>query len=668
MKKLTFVTLLMAFLSVFTFGQTLEEHFKKVKVVKVDTKDVLKKVSERKDVKIGDFDLRLEPSDIRSANYRVEVSTSQGRVPGEMPVISTFKGTELSKTGSYVRLTINDTLEGYINKDGEMYFIESAKKYSKESAQDDFVIYTLKDKKKLPDFACGVDAELKKGLEMAQSSPSFSFLQPLSAMAANKLLEIATDADDKYLQDLDHFGAQQANAFILGLMNMVDGIYEDQLQTDIVVVYQHVWLDEPTFFDPNKDGDKYLEGFTNYWNTTVGFRVVDVPRDVALLFSGHGDLTVIRFGQRRGIGGLAYVGKTCGSLSYGIVSYNAPGEHILVAHELGHNLNAPHAETISGCADTIMDGTVAGRPFFCKESKATIDAFLGTEQASCVFNPLRVRQSFDRDNDEKADFAVYRPTPGAGTWIIQLISGGLVQSHQYGDAGDIPVAADYDGDGLTDLAIFRPTTGQWSLLRTSLSAGNFVVTFGQQNDIPVQGDYTGDGKADIAVFRPSDGGWYIYNVATQQFFASYQFGQQGDIPSQADYDGDGKFDMAVFRPLDGQTYIQRTRAGFTNVQFGAPGDKPVPADYDSDNKADVAMFRSGVWYILGSRVGNFSRSITNAGDIPIVGDYDGDEKADQCVYNTSNGTFTFLFSSNDQPGTVQLGMSGDIPIGFRNTQ
>ncbi len=50
MKKLTFITFLIAFLSVFTFGQTLDEHFKKVKVVKVNTKDVLKKVSERKDV------------------------------------------------------------------------------------------------------------------------------------------------------------------------------------------------------------------------------------------------------------------------------------------------------------------------------------------------------------------------------------------------------------------------------------------------------------------------------------------------------------------------------------------------------------------------------------------------------------------------------------------
>lgn len=132
MKKLPLISLLIAFLSVFTFGQTLEDHFKKVDVVTLDKKDILKSVNERKLIKIGKFDVKLELNKIRSRDYRSVATTKNGIVELEKGVITTYKGTVSDSEGSYIRLSIDDTIEGYITVGGERYYIESAKQYKKD--------------------------------------------------------------------------------------------------------------------------------------------------------------------------------------------------------------------------------------------------------------------------------------------------------------------------------------------------------------------------------------------------------------------------------------------------------------------------------------------------------------------------------------------------------
>ena len=60
------------------------------------------------------------------------------------------------------------------------------------------------------------------------------------------------------------------------------------------------------------------------------------------------------------------------------------------------------------------------------------------------------------------------------------------------------VPVDLAGTGTSSIAVFRPSSGQWWI-----DGQSQPVTFGQAGDIPVVADYNGDGKAELAVYRPS---------------------------------------------------------------------------------------------------------------------------------------------------------------------
>ena len=160
------------------------------------------------------------------------------------------------------------------------------------------------------------------------------------------------------------------------------------------------------------------------------------------------------------------------------------------------------------------------------------------------------------------------------------------------------VPVNLNGDRTSDVVVFRHATGQWWIRGQSNP-----VTFGQAGDVPVVADYDGDGKADLAVYRPSTSEWIIQNQRT------VVFGQAGDVPVPGDYNGDGKTEIAVFRPSTGEWLVEGQS---TPTPWGMRGDVPVPADYNGDGKTEIAVYRptTGVWYIAerrNGRVGDVGR-------------------------------------------------------------
>jgi hypothetical protein len=156
-----------------------------------------------------------------------------------------------------------------------------------------------------------------------------------------------------------------------------------------------------------------------------------------------------------------------------------------------------------------------------------------------------------------ADLAVWRPS--SGYWYVM----GVTQQQWGSDSlHDKPVPGDYDGDGKTDFAVYRPTTGAgiWCVVKSSTGADEYY-NFGTSGDIPKAADFDGDGKSDAALFRPSNGTWYI-RYSTTGNLVTQQFGLSSDVAAPADYDGDGKADIAVFRPgTPGYFYIMRSSDG-----------------------------------------------------------------------------------------------------------
>lgn len=616
-----------------------------------------------------DLSLDVEPHDLRSSRYRSEDSATPGERLGADPTITTFKGTVDGEDGSSVRISIDGKkVEGYFITHGKKYFVEPAKKYTNQADESDSVIYQAEDALVESTLLC--DADIPTQIEAGKAMVT---AQAVDLVLTYQNIDLATDADQQYVNT---FGsASAANAEILNILNMTEGVYQSELNLSITVVYQHTWS-TPDPFDATSMST-ILDSFLAYWNANIP--VSSVPRDAAHLFTAKSSALSA---------GLAYVGTICRSPQYayglsGYVSW-APGKYMIPTHEIGHNLGANHVDATQSCASTIMNASLSTSTqfTFCTYSRNEIGTYVSAN-GSCltpttggtptptptpVITPTPTpipptpapgtRTNFDFDGDSRADVSLFRPS--TGTWYLSRSSLGF-GALQFGQLGDKPVPADYDGDGITDFAVYR--SGVW--YRMLSSTNNFdVISFGLAADIPAPGDFDGDRRADAAVFRPSTGTWYVRNSSTGASTAG-QFGLAGDIPIVADYDGDGRADINVWRPSNGTWYRLNSSTGaFAAGQFGLNGDKPLAGDFDGDGRADLAVWRpsNGVWYILNSSTGSFyGYAFGTAADIPAPADYDGDRRTDIAVFRPSTGVWYRVYSSTGASAVDRFGLAGDIP-------
>jgi dipeptidyl aminopeptidase/acylaminoacyl peptidase len=281
-----------------------------------------------------------------------------------------------------------------------------------------------------------------------------------------------------------------------------------------------------------------------------------------------------------------------------------------------------------------------------------------------AWEPIRVRRRapFDLDGDERADFAVFRPSDAA--WYLLGSQGGL-NSVQWGNAADVLVPADYDGDLKTDVAVWHEV-GPDGVFYILNSSDNTVPTemFGLAGDIPTPGDWDGDGKADLSVYRGGEQSTFYYRASManpNQTLTSIPWGTSGDKPVSGDYDGDGKTDAAIFRPSNGTWYVLKSSDGqVLATVFGAASDRLVPADYDGDGKTDYAIYRDGVWYIQRSMQGFTAFQYGLSTDTPVPADYDGDGRADMAVFR--DGVWYVLKSQSGTTEVTQFGLSGDKAV------
>ncbi len=641
--------------SAFSFGQNtdlqsdLNKSFEKVEIIRFN-QNILRQAENSKTLSITTanktFELNLSARDLRSPHYKSEETTANGLKLLEKGELTTFKGKVAGEENSDVRLSISGAkIEGYFAVGGERFYIEAAGKYSRFAGAEDFIIYQSGDLSANIDLYC--EDNLIGKLEKSEKSIENQILQSPQTL---RVIEIATEADFELVTTFG--GSIQANNEILSLLNMVEGVYETELNLTFTVVYQHSWTTATGFFGATRQA--YLYAFRDYWN--ANFPATNTPRDIAFLFSGKANF----MGQ-----GQSFLGTVCLSpgSAYGFSGYinSFEANRVLMAHEIGHTVGANHVDGVQSCGNTIMNENLSNvTPFtFCAFSRNAIATHVAVN-GGCLAQQVSSGVKFDFDGDRRADVGIFRPSNGV--WYINNSNGGF-NIFQFGQTGDKPVSADYDGDGKSDAAVYR--NGAWYRLRSATNTFD-AIGFGLATDIPAPADFDGDGNADVAVFRPSNGTWHSLSSGNNSYSAT-QFGSNGDIPIPADFDGDGKADINVFRPSNGVWYrMNSANNAFYAAQFGQNGDKPLMGDFDGDGKADLAVWRpsNGAWYSLNSSNGGFTAiGFGLATDIPVAGDYDGDGRTDISVFRPTDGVWHRLSSgSGNAYSTIQFGIGSDISI------
>lgn len=137
-----------------------------------------------------------------------------------------------------------------------------------------------------------------------------------------------------------------------------------------------------------------------------------------------------------------------------------------------------------------------------------------------------------------------------GTWYLDTNGNGYLdagdQTISFGQPGDLPVVGDWTGSGRIALGLFRQGSFILDLSGhlTGVATGQSDVThsaFGQAGDLPVAADWNGSGTTKIGVFR--NGSWIVdyngdgtYTVADR----TYAYGQAGDLPVTGDWDSSGR--------------------------------------------------------------------------------------------------------------------------------
>ena len=396
------------------FQQDLAQVFSSYEQLSVDPRSVAEQVRASGRVSLvstaHDFELQLQPNDLRAPNYRAEETDADGVVRATaMPGVTTYKGNVEGVGASDARFTIDgQKIEGMIITPGQSYFVESAQKYSPSAAATDYLLYAAEDVR--PDITrtCGdtleqqVSAGAKQMMSNAAAPVSPAVFSPL------KVVELATESDLEYTNALG--GAPAANSDILSIMNSISAIYERDIGLTFTVTYQHAWTTADPFGANGLGAAGVLNAFTNYWNQNP-----PTPQhDVSHLWTGK---------KLSDANGVAWQGVVCANPThaYGLSDLEtiSPFRVTIPAHEFGHNFSATHADSGTGhpeCDNTIMVTiqNQSNTSFFCPFSVGEITGYV-QKNSSCLAdappnNPIDQTDFFVRQ--QYADFL--NRTPDAG--------------------------------------------------------------------------------------------------------------------------------------------------------------------------------------------------------------------------------------------------------------
>ena len=302
---------------------------------------------------------------IGDENYKLQLIENEVRAPGYQEVWSgieqkntllekscyTFKGYVNDNLKQELRLTItNNILSGFITTPTGRLHLTTIKHFLRDVDSSDrrIIVYKEEHLKEDPHAICQFINIIPKSVKQISSANA-------RIATSCRIAEIATEADIEYFQ----IYGQNTNDQILGLINEIGYLYENNFNMRLVVVYQEVWTGPGN--DPynvqNGTSAQMIDEFRDWWQIYRS----NVNRDLAHLFTGRS--------FSGGTVGTAYRATACSDpgLSYGVTSIDSRDRAKTFAHETGHNFGAYHPnEDPDGDAEANQCGSHSTASAMCQ--------------------------------------------------------------------------------------------------------------------------------------------------------------------------------------------------------------------------------------------------------------------------------------------------------------
>jgi len=294
------------------------------------------------------IDLALEPYSAMADDGVIIVEGAKGRrflQPGD--IVHTYRGTVVGEPDSQVFVSVTDSkLNGFISREDGIYWMAT----SRDELESELKLHVTHSRdvpawdREGVEF-CGVVTDnieqiAPKGLSSGRSSGTCV------------VLEIALESDFEYSDGTFDGDIEASAAYAVTLGTAVSSIYYSEIGVKYIINFVRVWEDNDDPYDPN-NGIDMLDQFRDHWVSSMGF----VDRDVAHILSGRDNLPY---------GGVAFGGTTCSqNWGYSVSGYLGGSfpmplednngnnwDLVVMSHELGHNIGAPHTHDvgIDNCA------------------------------------------------------------------------------------------------------------------------------------------------------------------------------------------------------------------------------------------------------------------------------------------------------------------------------
>lgn len=278
-----------------------------------------------------------------------------------------YKGEVNGMANSWVRLSDNDGVySGAIYDGKELYFVDPATALQQAMSDTQFKRFAIQaDDTQVLYKASDVSNSGLCGTENHnQSTANFNyqnFVNELNVMAnslASREIEVALVADTEFNAD---YNGNAANRMLIE-MNVVDGIFSEQVNVQLSVVSSSVLTDNGTL--TMTDAAELVYEFRDFVFDQVG------NPGVTHLFTGK-ELNSNTIG-------IAFVAELCTTYGVGVTQNVGSSTALVAAHEVGHNFGAPHDnQSGSACSSTtgnyLMSPSINGSDQFSSCSIAQMD-------------------------------------------------------------------------------------------------------------------------------------------------------------------------------------------------------------------------------------------------------------------------------------------------------